>query len=52
MIDEEKLRKKLADLWKRTIPVTPSSFAEADSLIDEVIEASKTKQIKAPKATE
>ncbi len=39
MIDKEKLRAKLADLWKKKPPVTPASFAEADRLINEVIEA-------------
>lgn len=40
MIDEQKLREKLADLWKNKPPVTPASFAEADRLINEVVEAS------------
>ena len=39
MIDEEKLRAKLATLWKRKIPVAPTSFAEAEALITEIIEA-------------
>jgi len=39
MIDEKKLRAKLASLWKRKVPVAPTSFAEAETLIDEVIEA-------------
>lgn len=40
MIDEERLRKKLQNLWKRHPPVTPASFAAADELINEVVEAS------------
>ena len=39
MIDEEKLREKLQGVWKRHPPITPSSFAEADALIDEIIKA-------------
>jgi len=39
MIDKEKLRAKLASLWKRKIPVAPANFAEAETLITEVIEA-------------
>jgi len=40
MLDEKKLRIKLASLWKKHPPVTPHSFAEAETLINEVIEAS------------
>lgn len=39
MIDETKLRAKLASLWKKKPPVKPHSFAEAEELINEVIEA-------------
>jgi len=40
MISEEKLREKLQEIWKRHPPVTPASFAAAEALINEVIEAS------------
>jgi hypothetical protein len=45
VIDETKLRQKLQEIWKRKIPVTPSSFAEADALIDDVIKAATVKEI-------
>ncbi len=39
MISEKALREKLQGIWKRHPPVTPASFAEADALINEIIEA-------------
>jgi len=40
MLDEKKLRIKLASLWKKHPPVTPHSFAEADDLINQVVKDS------------
>jgi hypothetical protein len=39
LLDEEKLRKKLQNMWMRKIPVTPKNFADANVLINEVIKA-------------
>lgn len=44
MIDEQKLREKLQDIWKRDPPITPSSFAEAEALINEIIGVSTIKE--------
>lgn len=46
MIDEEKLRAKLRELWKQRSPVAPRSFAEAEALIDEVIAAATVEEEK------
>lgn len=43
MIDEEKLRSKLRDIWLRHPPYTPESFAEANKKIDEIIEDCEAK---------
>ena len=39
MINEKKLREKLAEVLKRNLPTRPFSFAKADALIDEIVEA-------------
>lgn len=39
MLDEEKLRQKLQEIWKRKIPVTPKNFAAAEALINDIIKA-------------
>ena len=44
MLDEQKLRAKLAEVLKRDLPTRPFSFAKADALIDEIVEAATVKK--------
>jgi hypothetical protein len=46
MISEEKLRKKLQSIFKQKPPAIPRSFAEADLLIDEIVEAARVSRLK------